>query len=80
MQTPEISERKWMQQTYRHINTEHTPILETKNIPPNGKIKQSKHTQDINLVATSYLQAALVFASHTFGSWGRTGEFQHRAI
>lgn len=40
--------------------------------PPKRAKQQSKPTGHIRIVS-SYPQAALLFASLTFGSWGRTG-------
>lgn len=69
MQVSEISDRKWMQQTYRHTNIEYSPILEIKTSPQMAKSgKASTHRTYFN--ATSYPQAALVIASLTFWELG----------
>lgn len=77
MQTSEISERKGMQQTYKHINI---PILEIKNIPLQLQNQAQQAHRGHSSIATRYPPATLMFASHPFGSWGTTGEFQRCAV
>lgn len=78
MQTSEISERKGMQQTYQHINIKYPHPRAKTSLQWQNQAKQAHagHTG----IATSYPPATLMFASHPFGSWGRTGEFQRCAV
>lgn len=65
-------------QTHNTPRRYHPRNKDTPHPKLQNKAKQA-HTGH-TLIATSYPQAALVFASLTFGSWGRRGEFQNRAV